>query len=136
MVLLFLCGHCLRRAFCSARDLPAGGHTAKRHKGLFRENKPHPGIPLHPFFYGAAGNLAWIFLFNGRLYIARDPLTYFVPILPFNWGMIDPACGGRLLENVQMWHLQLLRLIAAIIVWALSIATYRRIRRTFIQHGV
>jgi len=60
------------------------------------------------FAYGAVGNAVWVALFNNRLYVSADPLTYFIPVVPFGWWAIDAPCGGKLLGNVRMWELQAL----------------------------
>ena len=79
------------------------------------------------FLFGnrAVANLVWICLCNNRFYIAKDPLTYFIPIVPFGWWAIDPMCGGHLLGNVRMWQLRLLWLFISIIVWSTTLVTYR-----------
>lgn len=81
------------------------------------------------FIYGAIGNALWASFFNDRFYIAKDPITYFIPIVPFGWWAICQPCGSKLLGGVEMWHLQLIWLFGAIIAWCLTIMTYRAIKR-------
>ena len=77
------------------------------------------------FVYGAIGNCFWIALLSDRFYKTADPLTDFIPLIPFGWWAIDPGCGGKLLGNAQMWQLQAIWLVSAIAAWSLTIATYR-----------
>lgn len=81
------------------------------------------------FCYGAIGNLLWVFLFNDRFYIVKDPLTYFVPLVPFGWWSICQPCGSKLLGGVEMWHLQLIWLFGAMIAWCATILTHRALKR-------
>ncbi len=81
------------------------------------------------FAYGAVANAAWVVFFNDRLYVSRDPLTYFIPFIPFGWWALDAPCGGRLLGSVTMLELRLLWLAFAAIVWAAAGLTYRALIR-------
>ena len=46
------------------------------------------------FGYGALGNLVWVFSFYKRFYVSGDPVTDFIPIVPFGWWAIDVSMGG------------------------------------------
>ena len=69
---------------------------------------------------GAVGNALWVSAFNDRLYVAKDAITFFVPILPFGWWAIDEKCGGQLLGDVKMWHLQIVWASMAIAIFSLA----------------
>ncbi len=80
--------------------------------------------------FGAIVNSGWFLFFSERLYHMGDPLVHFSPFLPFGWWSLDRNCGGRLLQGVQMWQLQVIWSSCAIVVWCLAAQSKTRVMRS------
>ena len=73
---------------------------------------------------GLVSNAAWMLLFPGRLYVDRDLLFGFSPLLPFT---LDQACDGHLLPGVSYTMMHGLWLVFAIATWTAAAKITRRL---------
>jgi hypothetical protein len=72
---------------------------------------------------GAVGDVIWLTLFDGWLYVAPDSIVEFSPFIPFR---VNIGYGGHLLRRVAWLQVELLWAAFAAICWLTSWAVCHR----------
>lgn len=81
---------------------------------------------------GAILNSAWMMLVYERFYYSQDTVVDWFPFIPFGQWVLDVRWGdetGALLGGAELWHLQGLWLLFAVLAWGTAALGYRRIVR-------
>jgi len=81
---------------------------------------------------GAFLNVAWMRLVYDRFYYSQDTVVDWFAFIPFGQWVLDMKWGdetGALLRGAELWHLQGLWLLFAVLAWGTAALGYRRIVR-------